>query len=167
MAKPLLLVQPLKIDDIQINILPDEEEQEPQALLDQDIIQQALYPITEPTIDNIIDDAELLAILGFPPSQKTTPTLSFIDSNTLLDWEDMPELSESEDDSSAPLSLKRKATDEDDEEVEDFFAQYDFEEVNLIYPTSEQQQQAEAPEEPTNKKLKIDESAAAVEVASI
>lgn len=167
MTKPLLLVQPLKIDDISINILADEEEEEqPLLTTNQDFLPITLDDIVSAntsTINNMID-AELLAILGFPQpsnSNLTTPTLSFIDSNTLLDWEDMPELSENEDDlvASGP-SLKRKATDDTEEEAEDVFAQFDFEEVNLLYPHQQHQVAFEPPQDSSssNKRLKTEQN---------
>ncbi|GAA5811243.1 hypothetical protein MFLAVUS_004675 [Mucor flavus] len=115
MTKSLLLVQPLKFDDINMSFKEEEKEQEELA-----------------SIDHVIDDSELLAILGFPSAAE----------NGLLDWDDMPELSEGEED-----DHKRKYADDDD----DIFSQFDFEEVNLLYPT------------PT-KKQKLDDTTTAIQL---
>ncbi|KAI8048242.1 hypothetical protein BDF21DRAFT_433628 [Thamnidium elegans] len=122
MTKPLLLVQPLKLDDINMNLKDDDEEQELAS------------------IDHVIDDSELLAILGFPSATE----------NGLLDWDDMPELSEGEED-----DHKRKYADDDD----DIFSQFDFEEVNLIYPTT-----TTTTTTTTTKKQKLDDSATTIQL---
>lgn len=69
----------------------------------------------------VVDDVELLAILGLA-SPPTSPSLC--DDMAVLDWDDMPELSEDEDVNESVL-VKRKY-DEDD-----LFAEYDFIEVTL------------------------------------
>lgn len=112
MTKSLLLAQPLKFDDINMSFKEEEE---------------------LASIDHVIDDSELLAILGFPSAAE----------NGLLDWDDMPELSEGEED-----DHKRKYADDDD----DIFSQFDFEEVNLLYPTT-----------PT-KKQKLDDTTTAIQL---
>lgn len=78
---------------------------------------------TETTV--VVDDKELLAILGLcsPPS---SPYLC--NSIAVLDWDDMPELSEAEDeDDNQSVQTKRKYH---DDEV-DIFAEYDFIEVSI------------------------------------
>lgn len=69
----------------------------------------------------VVDDVELLAILGLS-SPPTSPYLC--DSMAVLDWDDMPELSEEEDEDDNQ-SVKRKY------DEEDIFAEYDFIEVTL------------------------------------
>lgn len=89
------------------------------------------------TAIDIVDDVELLAILGL--SAPSSPTLC--DNNTsiaVLDWEDMPELSEEEDEddsNSINTNNKRKYNDED----EDIFAEFDFVEVSIQQPPEKKQ----------------------------
>ena len=100
----LLLTQPLNINDINIKFDDDDEEE--------------ALPQETMTIDTMIDDKELLAILGLNSS------------SLLLDWDEVPELSEGEEENHH--DNKRKWQDDDD----DILAQFDFEEVNLIYQTT-------------------------------
>ncbi|CAO3636954.1 unnamed protein product [Mucor hiemalis] len=89
------------------------------------------------TID-IVDDVELLAILGL--SAPSSPTLCDNTSIAVLDWEDMPELSEEEDEddnnsiNNNNNNNKRKFNDED----EDIFAEFDFVEVSIQPPEKKQ-----------------------------
>jgi len=136
----MLLIQPLKIDDINIVIKDmdedDEQPQQPQSYQHsvqlQPFSQHPQHPASLSPID-VIDDDELLAILGFPVSTSTSATSTTINSPvnefSLLDWEDMPELSESEEEYLAvePQSAANKRKFEDD-----IFAQYDFEEANPV-----------------------------------
>ncbi|CEP09251.1 hypothetical protein [Parasitella parasitica] len=150
----MLLVQPLKIDDINIVIKDDEDEteQQPQLQQAQSTVQlppappQAQISLPPPHLPpnalspspiDLIDDDELLAILGLPVSSvsssaTSTTVNSPVNESSLLDWEDMPELSEGEEDYSfsvadltlqVPPTNKRKFDD-------DIFAQYDFVEAN-------------------------------------
>ncbi|KAI8647304.1 hypothetical protein BD408DRAFT_408961 [Parasitella parasitica] len=142
----MLLIQPLKIDEINIvinDLDEDEAEQsnqqptqfsaqlppQPQISLS---LPQPSHNTSLPSPIDFIDDDELLAILGLPVSASSSTTSTTVNSPvnelSLLDWEDMPELSEGEEDypSVEPLQLstnKRKLE-------EDIFAQYDFEETN-------------------------------------
>lgn len=84
------------------------------------------------TID-IVDDVELLAILGLTsPPRSPCDTTSFV----VLDWDDMPELSVSEEDEeeddNVSVNNKKRKYEEDEEEDEDIFAQFDFVEVSPI-----------------------------------
>ncbi|KAI8984654.1 hypothetical protein BDF20DRAFT_999607 [Mycotypha africana] len=145
---PMLLVQPLKLDEINLKMDEPEEDQEEQAQ------KAAITPI------DVIDDVELLAILGLPTPTPTvistdfstmmsnnnngpnflasspccnTPALT--DENAFLDWDDMPELSEGEEEpdtaSLTPNSRKRKSSYDD----EDIFAELDFEDA-ILYPAA-------------------------------
>lgn len=87
------------------------------------------------TAIDIVDDVELLAILGL--SAPSSPTLCDNTSIAVLDWEDMPELSEEEDEddsNSINNNNKRKFNDED----EDIFAEFDFVEVAIQPPEKKQ-----------------------------
>ncbi|KAI8879067.1 hypothetical protein K501DRAFT_287548 [Backusella circina FSU 941] len=92
--KTLLLAQPFEFKN----------KQEEKSTITTD--QQQVTPT------DIVDDAELLAILGIP-----------IPVTAVLDWDDMPELSESDSDECID-SKKRKHDDDDDD---DLFAGFDFE----------------------------------------
>lgn len=107
----MLLVQPLNLDEINLKLKDDEEEEQEK--------QQANCQIDDATI--IIDDVELLAILGMP-SLTNTAVNSPVDEQGILDWNGMPELYSDN---------KRKREDYDDEEF-DIFAQFDF--VDAILP---------------------------------
>ncbi|CAO3651663.1 unnamed protein product [Mucor fragilis] len=133
----MLLIQPLKIDDINIVIKDiDDEDDQPQpqpfsypVQLQSFSQQQLQHPSSLSPID-VIDDDELLAILGLPASTSTSVTSTTVNSPvnklSLLDWEDMPELSESEEEYLVePQFITNKRKFEDD-----IFAQYDFEETN-------------------------------------
>ncbi|KAI9020736.1 hypothetical protein CLU79DRAFT_836095 [Phycomyces nitens] len=76
---------------------------------------------------DVVDDAELLAILGLPFLFEEDLT-----SLAALDWDDMPELSEEEDDDCASLGGKRRRQDDDD----DLFAQLDF--IDVPFPAKKQ-----------------------------
>ncbi|KAI9481314.1 MAG: hypothetical protein EXX96DRAFT_566212 [Benjaminiella poitrasii] len=126
-SNSMLLVQPLNINEINIKIVDD-------TINDQ---QQQGKPVTP--ID-VIDDAELLAILGLPSPNTSTTAIP------VLDWDDddmIPELlseSEEEDNNTVTTtssnSSKRKRNDGDD-----LFAQFDFEEVTLLYPSDNNKKQ--------------------------
>jgi hypothetical protein len=102
--KTLLLAQPFEFKNKQ-----QEEEKKSTIATDQQV-----------TPTDIVDDAELLAILGIP-----------IPVTAVLDWEDMPELSESDNDEFVD-SKKRKHDDDDDD---DLFAGFDFEPTIVQPPT--------------------------------
>ncbi|KAI8891130.1 hypothetical protein K501DRAFT_265004 [Backusella circina FSU 941] len=76
-----------------------------------------------PTTD-IVDDVELLAILGLSPPPTS---LSDDDDLAVLDWDDTPELSEEEDIDDAQSMTGKRKRDQDD----DLFAELDFIEVPL------------------------------------
>ncbi|OAC99029.1 hypothetical protein MUCCIDRAFT_157115 [Mucor lusitanicus CBS 277.49] len=145
----MLLIQPLKIDDINIVIkdMDDEDDQPQPPQLSQYPVQ--FQPFSQPQLQHpsslspidVIDDDELLAILGLPASTSTSVTSTTVNSPvnelSLLDWSDMPELSESEEEYYAEPQFntnKRKFE-------EDIFAQYDFEETNPFTKKLCQQQQ--------------------------
>ncbi|KAK4514217.1 uncharacterized protein ATC70_001805 [Mucor velutinosus] len=133
----MLLIQPLKIDDINIVIKDiDDEDDQPQPQLSQHPIQ--LQPFSQPQPQHpallspidVIDDDELLAILGLPASASSSAASTTVNSPvnelSLLDWNDMPELSEGEEEYLVkPHSTANKRKFEDD-----IFAEYDFEEAN-------------------------------------
>ncbi|KAI8079003.1 uncharacterized protein B0P05DRAFT_542002 [Gilbertella persicaria] len=77
------------------------------------------------TVTATVDDIELLNILGLT-SIPSSPNLCN-DSLAVLDWDDMPELSEEDDDDSS-IVTKRKHEDEE----EDIFAELDFVEVPFV-----------------------------------
>lgn len=92
---------------------------------------------------NIVDDVELLAILGLT-SPPRSPYLCNTDSLAVLDWDDMPELSATEEDEdedtlSVSNNSNKKRKLEDDEENDDIFAKFDFVEVSLIPPQQKKQ----------------------------
>ncbi|KAG2201011.1 hypothetical protein INT47_006555 [Mucor saturninus] len=75
----------------------------------------------------VVDDIELLAILGLtsPSPCSSLCNNENEDSMAVLDWDDMPELSEDED-ASTDTVVKRKY------DEEDLFAEFDFIEVTLL-----------------------------------
>ncbi|KAI8378052.1 uncharacterized protein BYT42DRAFT_572552 [Radiomyces spectabilis] len=90
-----------------------------------------------PSVPDVVDDAELLAILGLPAptaplsesnSSSSSTTTASMDPPVVLDWDDMPELLEEEDDEndSHHAGKKRSRDDEDD-----LFATLDFVEVPM------------------------------------
>lgn len=141
----MLLIQPLKIDDINIVIKDIDDEDGDKQSQQQQVQQQAFLSVQLLSQQqqqaqaqhssllspiDVIDDDELLAILGLPASVSTSATSTTVNSpvneSSLLDWNDMPELSESEEEYiiEPPLiNNKRKFE-------EDIFAQFDFEEAN-------------------------------------
>lgn len=143
----MLLIQPLKIDDINIVIKDIDEEDDDvqlqqqqsqlqlQALLSMQLLSQqqqqaqSQYSSLLSPMD-VIDDDELLAILGLPASVPTSATSTTVNSpvneSSLLDWDNMPELSESEEE----YIIKPQLINNKRKFEEDIFAQFDFEEAN-------------------------------------
>ncbi|KAL9548430.1 hypothetical protein MBANPS3_005677 [Mucor bainieri] len=125
----------------------DDEDDQPQPQLSPYPVQlqpfsqiQPQHPSSLSPID-VIDDDELLAILGLPASASTSATSTTVNSPvnelSLLDWNDMPELSESEEEylvEHYSNTNKRKFED-------DIFAQYDFEDATPFTKKLCQQQQ--------------------------
>lgn len=103
----MLLVQPLNLDEINLKLKDDEEDQKD--------------PIDDTTV--IIDDVELLAILGIP-SLTNTAANSPVDEQGILDWDDIP-----------PVEPQNKRKRE--EEEFDIFAQFDF--VDAVFPVNKKQ----------------------------
>lgn len=137
----MLLVQPLKIEDINIHIKEeDDTQQEPQPSSNQ-------IPRVSPIVD-MIDDAELLAILGIPPTSITQVTTSPVSiEDCLLDWDNMPELLSDGNESVASTTQTQKRKHDDE-----LFVLLDFEEYKPIMsskklcltPNSHQEPQVEA-----------------------
>lgn len=90
--------------------------------------------MTTMVIDTVVDDIELLAILGISPKI------------AVLDWDDMPELDDDLDDddkeSTTTQDCKRKYSDEE----ENVFNQFDFIEVSTVVNEEK---------EPESKKRKL------------
>jgi Mrp family chromosome partitioning ATPase len=101
----MLLVQPLNLDEINLKLKDEEEVEKEQVKLE----------------EIVIDDVELLAILGMP-SLCNTAMNSPVDEQGILDWDDMPQLCNEN---------KRKREESEDEDF-DIFAQFVF--VDAILP---------------------------------
>ncbi|OBZ84265.1 hypothetical protein A0J61_07690 [Choanephora cucurbitarum] len=101
-------------------------------------------PMDLNTVTATVDDAELLTILGLS-SLPSSPVMCN-DRLAVLDWDDMPELSEEEgeeeEDDDSIVTNKRKHSDDD------LFAEFDFVEVPLM-------EQAQDTEETDQKKRKL------------
>jgi hypothetical protein len=121
----MLLVQPLNIEDIDIHIKEDEQEhaQPPPSVITNQI------PQVSPVID-MIDDAELLAILGLSPMTMSAMASPVSLDDCLLNWDHMPDLLSDESESVVSTSTKKRKQDDDE-----LFALFDFEEFEPINPS--------------------------------
>jgi hypothetical protein len=134
----MLLIQPLKVEDINIHIKEDDAQQLPPS---------NQMPQVSPIVD-MIDDIELLAILGLPPtittsSSNTTSPVSL--DACLLDWNNMPELLSDESESVASTTNNTMKRKHDNDEL---FALFDFEEYQPIISSKKKCLTANSNQEP-------------------